>query len=62
MCRIWCAFLPSFQFRLMTVQHREKFIVVNITEAPANMNFSQETEVCHQLTEAHIRRHFPYIR
>jgi len=39
----------------MTVQDGDEFIIVDIAETLADMDFTQKSKVCHQLTEPYLR-------
>src|SRR4051794_26233977 len=45
----------------MAVQDCDQFIVLDVPEALFDVSFAKESEVRHQLAEAHLRRQCPYF-
>jgi len=54
----WGPFEPSPQFRSVTKENRNEFIIFDRPQTLIDVHFPHKAEVCHELANSNIRRKF----
>src|ERR1700722_19196275 len=51
----------SLKLRFVTVQDCHDLVVLEVSEPPSKVSFTQKAKVCKQLAQPHVRRQSPHL-